>query len=371
MPPPKFVSCCFCSDLFGSASLPIHEKRCRSRPIGLTIDAQPASPVRTSSSPSSPASPLQPPTSPARPMGKSPTTALPSPPSAPTGPLQPCRHCGRTFDPARIAVHERVCLQARRQRPVVRARARPRTPAAYRAPSRWRQQHEALMAVVHATRGHAHGAVTQPPARAATRLLRQRHEGEHASPGVYRLRPGGSSSPVAYGHAGVPIAASPARSAGGGSPSKLVLSRGGGEASSSRVGSAASKRPTIAQRHAREWYESSQAAALPAALPSAPPRSCRLSTSPARAPPPPRPPPIERASTPPPPPARPMAGRPTRREPCSRARRTAPSTPASAPRIACTQAQGTRARAPRPARRLSGSPSRGRTCDSCRLSCTK
>jgi hypothetical protein len=38
------------------------------------------------------------------------------PPYVPNVALEPCKHCGRTFEPARLAVHERACLKARPQR---------------------------------------------------------------------------------------------------------------------------------------------------------------------------------------------------------------------------------------------------------------
>ena len=102
MPPAAYRPCAFCHKMFGSASLAIHESRCRERPAFVPQAA--LAQRRPPSLPSTPGS---------RPE---PGHALPAP-LAPSrngsdGPLRllPCRLCGRTFFAERLAVHEQVCI---------------------------------------------------------------------------------------------------------------------------------------------------------------------------------------------------------------------------------------------------------------------
>ena len=144
MAPPSYRNCPFCSQLFGSASLPIHIRRCRDRTC-IALDAcglaEPSSP--TASNPSSPSSP-------AAPVLLDEAEAL-----AHAHTLKPCCKCGRTFAPDRLAVHERVCLAGRRSRKA--SSPTPRTPRSRawerpRPASKWRQQHEELQAIARAHR---------------------------------------------------------------------------------------------------------------------------------------------------------------------------------------------------------------------------
>ncbi|KOO53477.1 hypothetical protein Ctob_015567, partial [Chrysochromulina tobinii] len=132
------------SQLFGSASLPIHIRRCRDRTC-IALDAcglvEPSSP--TASNPSSPSSP-------SAPVLLDEAEAL-----AHAQTLKPCCKCGRTFAPDRLAVHERVCLAGRRSRKA--SSPTPRTPRSRawerpRPASKWRQQHEELQAIARAHR---------------------------------------------------------------------------------------------------------------------------------------------------------------------------------------------------------------------------
>jgi len=144
MAPPSYRNCPFCSQLFGSASLPIHIRRCRDRTC-IALDAcglvEPSSP--TASNPSSPSSP-------SAPVLLDEAEAL-----AHAQTLKPCCKCGRTFAPDRLAVHERVCLAGRRSRKA--SSPTPRTPRSRawerpRPASKWRQQHEELQAIARAHR---------------------------------------------------------------------------------------------------------------------------------------------------------------------------------------------------------------------------
>ena len=225
MAPPKYRGCRFCGELFGSASLPIHEKRCRNRPHDLISHESPPAPP-----------------SPARGV----ETKTPPPPTiSSSGPLQPCRHCGRTFDPSRLSVHERVCLHdparsTSRRTPARSGSSSQRIPIGHRAPSRWRQQHEELLSVV---RGHRRGGGARRPPRAAAAAApvhRPRH--------VVSVVPSSAPSP-------------------------------GTKANASRVGASAtpaaspSRRLTAAQRHAQEWSAMAASASAAALAPSSPPRT--------------------------------------------------------------------------------------------------
>ena len=153
MPPPSFRSCQFCGQQFGSTSLPIHERRCRSRPVNAT---QVASLV-------SPCTPERSKAPKALCNGSDGASATPdwsteAPDEVPV--LQGCRHCTRTFFPERLAAHERVCChrseRVRRTHKLQSSKVRTLRPPrrALRPPSRWRQQHEAFLAVVRANRPH-------------------------------------------------------------------------------------------------------------------------------------------------------------------------------------------------------------------------
>jgi hypothetical protein len=269
MAPPAFRVCPFCSEMFGSASLRIHEKRCRLRPA-----------VRAPSAP-----PIAPPTE--RPLPDSPTATAAAEscyevaPDAntPTGPLQPCRHCGRTFHPSRIAVHERVCIKSKQREKSASPAARRPAPKVVRLSTRtptskWRQQHEALMAVARANRGPARSPGT----------LRQRGTKHHAmllgSPNMNSLssltdfsalRRTGLLSNMAS--AADIRESAPRASVSGRSSSGAGVRRGGS--------SEAPRRPTAAQRHAQQWHQSQQRE--PAPQPFAVVH--RVTSSPSRTPP--------------------------------------------------------------------------------------
>ena len=244
--------------MFGSASLPIHERRCRKRPVTLSITA-PSSPEPVSRTPASrtPASPSS------RPLPiLSAAPGMPPSPTAPMGDLQPCQHCGRTFDPSRLAVHERVCIAARgastRSPTASKAAGRIARSRAlsYRAPSRWRQQHEELMSIVAGQRGT--GTTQHPrigPARRPATSLGASMRALHRYETLTSQQPYASISPTK---------SSMAAGAGSG-----VASRG------SSAGRSPMRRPTAAQRHARDWYERQSGAGAAAAstlLPASPPR---------------------------------------------------------------------------------------------------
>lgn len=161
MSPKAYRGCAFCGQLFGSASLSIHEKRCRSRPFGA------AAPTDRRAATSR----LE------EPVGLR-VTGL-------TGPLeesiclQPCCHCGRTFSADRIAIHERVCLSARPD-PLPKEHDRGRKSPAHGRVKQllqtsmcpWREQHATGVSFQRDEqddmKGVAHFLVSNSPPRPAT-----------------------------------------------------------------------------------------------------------------------------------------------------------------------------------------------------------
>jgi len=159
-----YLPCCpFCSQQFGTASLAIHVKRCRSRPHKLDAPML----ARLSGL-------LQQNTYDECPVAVSPLQSSSVPNLAPalteetSEPLCGCRHCGRSFFAHRLAIHEKVCL--RRNRPKTGVHARPgragtagllsSTP---RLASRWRQQHAEFLSAVSNSRGGSARARASTP----------------------------------------------------------------------------------------------------------------------------------------------------------------------------------------------------------------
>ena len=288
MAPPSYRCCQFCGELFGSASLPIHEKRCKKRP---QFDSPPRSPEIKS---------------------RSLLERTPPPPAAPPeGPLVPCRHCGRTFDPSRIETHERVCVAAKEQmaqrlsrsasgsRPQSAGAVRVRTPS----PSKWRKQHAEFISAVRSGRddgtrstGNLSGrasslsstprrhVVAKPVVASAVPLGNSQQPPPHANGGAAALPPRPPSAGGGRIHVGppprprTPLLTNPSSPHLAGAASSLlarVQSAGRhraamvGTSAVVRPGSAGALRPgsagggrlrlSAAQRHASEWYEREQA----------------------------------------------------------------------------------------------------------------
>ena len=126
MPPPAFQHCRYCSLQFGSASLSIHEKRCRARPS--TAPELPTPHTRT--------------------KGEAPADEAPADDTQ----LVPCRHCGRTFFPHRLAVHERSCvaIHGGPKRSPAPTTSPPPPP---RPTSSWREKHRELQEAFAGARG--------------------------------------------------------------------------------------------------------------------------------------------------------------------------------------------------------------------------
>ena len=176
-------------------------------------------------------------------------TALAQAPAAPAVALLPCCHCGRTFLPARLAKHQAVCTERRKQpiRHVKNSPSRRIVGGAQQRTSVWRRQHAEFQAMVR-----------------ANRLRHQQHQsGGTSSSTRSRIRPW-SAAPSASRHgSAVGLSSSPRRavrqpritysidaSANGREDSDAVgtLRRDG-----SKVGRSPARRPDAAQRHALEW----------------------------------------------------------------------------------------------------------------------
>ena len=219
MPPRNYKACPFCSQLFGSASLPIHAKRCKMRPAIVvddlieranSFDERPI--VRPIVAPividdrSNTISLVSSPASAASSTPFSPITDFRSDPMSPVclpvdedaanhgQALRACRHCSRTFAPDRLAVHERVCLAGRRSSTAKsaassRSRALARRHWAPRPPSKWREQHEEFMAIARANRRHRSSLPTTHRNSAAAALYRHHLLLRQQQQQAHRLQP--------------------------------------------------------------------------------------------------------------------------------------------------------------------------------------
>jgi hypothetical protein len=271
MPPPSYHHCTFCGQMFGSASLPIHLRRCRSQPkdkpvAEAAVKAALAAlhgigkPIPTmDSGPQSPTTPFE--------------------PLEPSGPLEPCCHCGRTFHSERLEKHQRSCVAGKpsRARPARRVITRGESPR----PSRWRQQHEDFMSVVRGNKRHTkplmpslHGGSPEADGVSRGRRRTRSSTGSSASALYLAHRLGGSAP--SRGGCFSSVAASPTRfvgvSSAASSPDgppprdRRRPATGGASPYSDRYSSpmrappkpAAAlplRRLTPAQRHATEWYD--------------------------------------------------------------------------------------------------------------------
>ncbi len=252
MPPPSFRRCPHCGGEFGSASLSIHEKRCKAKP-----KHQPP-PLRACDPPAAPAHP--------------PPTEFEE-----ETPLLPCRHCSRTFLPERLAAHEHACglsmkrAQARQARRVTAhagvRRATLAPAAAALRPCKWREQHLELQKMVALHRGPATETSSRRRPPRTPRL--RAHEPVGCAPPSQR-----ATAPArAAGGLGEPAALKPAAlSAGGGVSGDCIdlIRRGAAGVAAASVAAAVAgggrddgarpglhpirpRRATAAERHAREW----------------------------------------------------------------------------------------------------------------------
>ena len=122
---PQLTPCPFCRLEFGSASLPIHVKRCRARPPGAVAPVTSARASRL--------------LRPRSVMGVHEQYADNADAVAPAHlEFVPCRHCSRTFVPDRLRAHEAVC----RGRPRTSGENADLTKAGIPSPSKWRQSDE-------------------------------------------------------------------------------------------------------------------------------------------------------------------------------------------------------------------------------------
>lgn len=282
MPPPTYQSCAFCGQMFGSASLPIHLKRCRSKPKHKpTADAAVEAALGALQDECRPAA------------------AFPGDPQSPSspleevdysGPLEPCRYCSRTFHFSRVEKHERSCM-ARKSRkragPPLSPGGRqeqqratsPGKGESTRTPSKWRQQHEEFLSVVRSnTKRRTKPLLPRSPDLASRYMERRLGTSSHARGAGCGCFSAASTSParrhsrtVSYANAAATSAAASAEalhrcSSSGNSTSMSQFARPHttprGAASMREAvdvfANSPARRPTPAQRHAAEWHELSR-----------------------------------------------------------------------------------------------------------------
>lgn len=243
MAPPAYRACCYCGEMFGSSSLSIHLKRCRSRP--LTKLTEKPGPVKA-------VGPLS------RSRSPEPHSPLPMPALVP---LMPCRHCGRTFHPERVATHERACIRGRHPPPQQHGQHNHasgggdhRRLVPTRAHTKWRQQHEEFLAAVRSNQG-SRRLESATPRRRWPASGGAPPQGVAAGMAKRPVRVGGNTPPPRP-HPCPPSSPSPvtiASMGGGFVGGRIVTLSSSPPSHARRSPHGSTRRPNAAQRHAMEW----------------------------------------------------------------------------------------------------------------------